>query len=277
MIRFSGTVKDFFKKYPKEDRKVGETYQIITTKGSHDYQFIGSTSEKSFKRVEGKDSAVKKVTRKSVDKDLQELKDMANSLKINNDDSELSCFISWINHAKTMEDILNENFIAQFNVLYRFDYFVSCHEAQWEAPRKESRKISDFICNVSQILSHRCRGTELFKYIINDDSVEDFANLFDEYDACGHFLSNPDCAEVEFNLKNIAFLKKLSQKFDKLIRDGYLSELDSVVEDYAKFGEIFGDKTFERYGWTSQPVRDLFRYFTQALSALYIKYTEQSK
>lgn len=277
MIRFSGTVKDFFKKYPKGDRKVGETYQIITTKGSHNYQFIGSTSEKSFKRVEGKDSAVKKVIKKSVDEDLQELKDMANSLKINNEDSELSHFISWINHAKTMKDILNENFIARFNVFYRFDHFVSCDEAQWEAPRKESRKISDFICRVSEILSNKCRGTELFKYIIDGDSVEDFAELFDEYDACGHFFSNPDCAEVEFNLKNIAFLKKLSQKFDKLIRYGYLSELDNIIEDYEKFGKIFGDKTFERYGWKRQPVSVLFRYFTQALSALYIKYIEQSK
>lgn len=60
MIKFNGTVKDFFKKYLKEDRKVGEVYRITTTKGSHDYQFVGNVSEKSFKRIENKDLVVKK-------------------------------------------------------------------------------------------------------------------------------------------------------------------------------------------------------------------------
>lgn len=52
MIEFNRTVKEFLKNYPKEERKVGETYRIITTKGSNDYQFVGSVSEKNFKKVE---------------------------------------------------------------------------------------------------------------------------------------------------------------------------------------------------------------------------------
>lgn len=60
MIKFNGTVKDFFKKYPKEDRKVGEVYRIITTKGSHDYQFVGNVSENLLNELKIKTQQLKK-------------------------------------------------------------------------------------------------------------------------------------------------------------------------------------------------------------------------
>ena len=74
MITFNGTVKEFLKNYPKEERKVGETYRIITTKGSNDYQFVGSVSEKNFKRIENSSTVVNEIDGAELDTYLRRCK-----------------------------------------------------------------------------------------------------------------------------------------------------------------------------------------------------------
>lgn len=63
MIEFKGTVKEFLKNYPKAERKVGETYRIVTSKGSNDYQFVGSVSEKNFKAIKSDKGTAKTKTK----------------------------------------------------------------------------------------------------------------------------------------------------------------------------------------------------------------------
>ena len=66
MIEFRGSKKAFFKEYPKDRRSLDETYclssyNIITKQETKTYyQFIGTLSEKNFKKIqEPKDTLVK--------------------------------------------------------------------------------------------------------------------------------------------------------------------------------------------------------------------------
>lgn len=58
MITFKGSKKDFFKAYPKDKRSLDEvycivSYNIITKQETKTcYQFVGSLSEKNFKKIE---------------------------------------------------------------------------------------------------------------------------------------------------------------------------------------------------------------------------------
>ena len=70
MIEFKGSLKAFFKAYPKEERSLDELYCIvsynaITKKETKTYyQFIGSLGEKSFKKVEMADAETEQVLNK---------------------------------------------------------------------------------------------------------------------------------------------------------------------------------------------------------------------
>lgn len=81
MITFKGSQKQFFKEYTKDKRSLDETYYIvsynvITKKEMKNYyKFIGSTSEKNFKKVdEPKDS--------TIDTNVSNVKDVKTEEKI---------------------------------------------------------------------------------------------------------------------------------------------------------------------------------------------------
>lgn len=268
MIVFRGTVKEFLKNYPKDERKIGEIYQISTSKRSHNYQFINGISEKCFKRMEN--------IKNSSNNELKELQEIARFLEFNKDDEpELYYLCRWIKISEDVKELLDEDFIALFNILYRFVYFVDMSEARWEVKTKnEAKKISDFVCKVGELLWNRCGKGKLSKCIVNAKSVDFYANLTNEYDLCGWFLSQPTCTKIEFNLNSLALVKRLTQKFDRLIRKGYLGELNNIVDDWTKFGEIYGDKIVSRYECQRQSVNDLLEYFDHALSSLFLEYVD---
>ena len=70
MIEFKGSLKAFFKAYPKDKRSLDEVYCIVSynaitkkeTKAS--YHFVGSLGEKSFKKVEMAAAETKQVLNK---------------------------------------------------------------------------------------------------------------------------------------------------------------------------------------------------------------------
>ena len=70
MIEFKGSLKSFFKEYPKDKRSLDEVYCIvsynaITKKETKTcYQFIGSLGEKNFKKVEMADAETEQVLNK---------------------------------------------------------------------------------------------------------------------------------------------------------------------------------------------------------------------
>ena len=70
MIEFKGSLKSFFKEYPKDKRSLDEVYCIvsynaITKKETKKcYQFIGSLGEKNFKKVEMADAETEQALNK---------------------------------------------------------------------------------------------------------------------------------------------------------------------------------------------------------------------
>lgn len=272
MIEFNGTVKDFFKNYPKENRKVGETYRIITSKGSNDYQFVDKISEKNFKRVSDiveSDSE----DQNFANDEFKQLQKMASDLLQLNNNWELYNVARYVSGVKSLNDLMNEDFCAQFNVLYRFQDFVDSEESEWEdATRSDYDLIRKFVYKLDDFMHENC-SYELDKYLIDKYSLDDFHRFHDEYEEVRGFLCCPSGCSMEFDFRSSTILKNLVRTFDRL-NNGYLIELNNFTEDYAKFGEIYGDKSLDKDVYYQGSVKVLFKYFNEALMALFMRYAK---
>ena len=51
IVEFKGTLKEFKRDYPKEDRKFGVFYKIVNASGSNLYQFVGTLGERSLQAI----------------------------------------------------------------------------------------------------------------------------------------------------------------------------------------------------------------------------------
>ena len=96
MIEFKGSLKAFFKAYPKETRSLDELYCIvsynaITKKETKtNYHFVGSLGEKSFKKVEMTDVETEQVLNKMTaenPKIVEKQKDSKSNKAFNDDET----------------------------------------------------------------------------------------------------------------------------------------------------------------------------------------------
>lgn len=287
MVEFHGTVKDFLKNYPKENRKVGETYRIINSKGSNDYQFIDNVSEKNFKRVEVKDAVNTEIDgaemeRQEDERRLSELKKLAErilSCAVKGDEGTLINLCEEVKDCTNITDLVCEENCAELNCLFCRQFYVDNSEVYWEVLNKKGivDDICSFLNNFATVikLNAKCVGREdLLDRLLQGSDVGVFARLREEWlESCQYVM---ECCKQScgFDLRGVQRLNNLIYNFNG-ITDGWLCCLKEIVDDFAWFGETF--KTCEgckSYDYDPRPINvaKSFETFNECLCALYSRY-----
>lgn len=254
MIEFNGTVKEFLKNYPKEERKVGETYRIITTKGSNDYQFVGSVSEKNFKRIENSSTVGNEIDGAELDRQedenqLSELKRLAKKiLAAEPYEDDLNSMCEEVLACTKVEDLSCIANVAAVNRLMGRNVYVRNQEVYWEVKNKKNivDDIDDFIDKLADAIRLESIGDKkaaLWNKLLDQEDADNFARFCDEWRQKCHSIMECCKQSCGFDLKKVIRLNKLIYHLSN-IEDGYLEDLNEIVDDYTWFGETF--KTYSR-------------------------------
>ena len=269
MIEFNGTVKDFLKNYPKENRKVGETYRIINSKGSNDYQFIDKVSEKTFKKVEVKDAVNTEIDgaemeRQEDERQLSELKKLAErilSCAVKGDENTLINLCEEVKDCTNITDLVCEENCADLNRLFCRQFYVDNGEVYWGVLNKKGivDDIDTFLNELATVikLNAKCVGQEkLLNRLLQKGDVGTFARFCDEWlESCRYVM---ECCKQScgFDLRRLQRIDNLMYNFDQII-DGWLCCLKEIVDDFAWFGETFrtcGDRKSYDYDYDPRPI-----------------------
>ena len=288
MIEFNGTVKEFLKNYPKEERKVGETYRIITTKGSNDYQFVGSVSEKNFKRIENNSTVDNEIDgaeleRQYEERQLSELKRLAKKIlaaePTYEDDLNSMCEEVW--SCTKVEDLTYPANVAAVNRLMGRNVYVLNQEVYWEVKNKKNivDDIDDFIDKLAQTISLQSiddKESALWSKLLDQGDVDNFARFCDEWrDKCCGIM---ECCRQScgFDLKKVIRLNNLIHHLSN-IEDGYLEYLNEIVDDYAWFGETFKTYSKNTDDFIVHNIAEEFKDLNRYLIKLFINYGSVDK
>lgn len=285
MIEFNGTVKEFLKNYPKEERKVGETYRIITTKGSNDYQFVGSVSEKNFKRIENNSTVDNEIDgaeleRQYEERQLSELKRFAKKIlaaePMYEDDLNSMCEEVWA--CTKVEDLTCIANVAAVNRLMGRNVYVRNQEVYWEVKNKKNivDDIDDFIDKLADAirLESVCdKKAALWSKLLDQGDADNFARFCDEWrDKCRGIM---ECCKQScgFDLKKVIRLNNLIHHLSN-IEDGYLEYLNEIVDDYAWFGETFKTYSKNKDDFIVHNIAEEFEDLNRYLIKLFVNYGE---
>ena len=293
MIEFNGTVKEFLKNYPKEERKVGETYRIITTKGSNDYQFVGSVSEKNFKRIENNSTVDNEIDgaeleRQYEERQLSELKRLAKKILAAEPtyERDLNSMCKKVWACTKVADLACIENVATVNRLMGRNVYVRNQEVYWEVKNKKNivDDIDDFINKLAQTIRLQSiddKESALWSKLLEQEDADNFARFCDEWRQKCHGIMKYCKQSCGFDLKKVIRLNKLIHHLSN-IEDGLLEDLNEIVDDYTWFGETF--KTYSRdidedghfdpiVHNTEKEFKDLNRY----LIKLFVNYGELDK
>lgn len=286
MVEFKGTVKDFLKNYPKEERKVGETYRIITTKGSNDYQFVGSVSEKNFKRIENNSTVDKEIDgaeldRQEDERQLSELKRLAKKIlaaePTYEDDLNSMCEKVWA--CTKVADLASIENVAAVNRLMGRNVYVQNEEVDWEVKKNAVGYIDDFINKLAQTIRLQSiddKESALWSKLLDQEDADNFARFCDEWrDKCRGIM---ECCKQScgFDLKKVIRLNNLIHHLSN-IEDGYLEYLNEIVDDYAWFGETFKTYSKNKDDFIVHNIAEEFKDLNRYLIKLFVNYGELDK
>lgn len=286
MVEFKGTVKDFLKNYPKEERKVGETYRIITTKGSNDYQFVGSVSEKNFKRIENNSTVDKEIDgaeldRQEDERQLSELKRLAKKIlaaePTYEDDLNSMCEKVWA--CTKVADLASIENVAAVNRLMGRNVYVQNEEVDWEVKKNAVGYIDDFINKLAQTIRLQSiddKESALWSKLLDQEDADNFARFCDEWrDKCRGIM---ECCKqfCGFDLKKVIRLNNLIHHLSN-IEDGYLEYLNEIVDDYAWFGETFKTYSKNKDDFIVHNIAEEFKDLNRYLIKLFVNYGELDK
>ena len=287
MIEFNGTVKEFLKNYPKEERKVGETYRIITTKGSNDYQFVGSVSEKNFKRIENNitvDNEIdgEELERQYEERQLSELKRLAKKILAAEPDESHQDLISMCEEVwacTKVEDLVCIANVAAVNRLMGHSVYVQNEEVYWEVKKNVGGDIDDFIDKLADAIrlgSIDDKKAALWSKLLDQEDADTFARFCDEWrDKCRGIM---ECCKQScgFDLKKVIRLNNLIHHLSS-IEDGYLAYLNEIVDDYAWFGETFKTYSKGTDDFIVHNIAEEFKDLNRYLIKLFVNYGELNK
>lgn len=287
MIEFNGTVKEFLKNYPKEERKVGETYRIITTKGSNDYQFVGSVSEKNFKRIENNSTVDNEIDgeeleRQYEERQLSELKRLAKKILAAEPDESHQDLISMCEEVwacTKVEDLVCIANVAAVNRLMGHSVYVQNEEVYWEVKKNVGGDIDDFIDKLADAIrlgSIDDKKAALWSKLLDQEDADTFARFCDEWrDKCRGIM---ECCKQScgFDLKKVIRLNNLIHHLSN-IEDGYLAYLNEIVDDYAWFGETFKTYSNGTDDFIVHNIAEEFKDLNRYLIKLFVNYGELNK
>lgn len=286
MIEFNGTVKEFLKNYPKKERKVGETYRIITTKGSNDYQFFGSVSEKNFKRIENNSTVDNEIDgaeldRQEDERQLSELKRLAKKIldaePTYERDLDSMCKKVWA--CTKVADLACIENVAAVNRLIGRNVYVQNEEVDWEVKKNAVGYIDDFINKLAQTIwlqSIDDKESALWSKLLDQGDDDNFARFCDEWrDKCRGIM---ECCKQScgFDLKKVIRLNNLIHHLSN-IEDGYLEYLNEIVDDYAWFGETFKTYSKNKDDFIVHNIAEEFEDLNRYLIKLFVNYGELDK
>ena len=288
MIEFNGTVKEFLKNYPKEERKVGETYRIITTKGSNDYQFVGSVSEKNFKRIENSSTVDNEIDgaeldRQEDERQLSELKRLAKKIldaePTYERDLNSMCEEVWA--CTKVADLACIENVAAVNRLMGRNVYVLNKEVYWEVKNKKNivYDIDDFIDKLADAIRLESIGDKkaaLWSKLLDQEDADTLARFCDEWrDKCRGIM---ECCKQScgFDLKKVIRLNNLIHHLSN-IEDGYLAYLNEIVDDYAWFGETFKTYSNGTDDFIVHNIAEEFKDLNRYLIKLFVNYGELNK
>ena len=286
MIEFNGTVKEFLKNYPKEERKVGETYRIITTKGSNDYQFVGSVSEKNFKRIENNSTVDNEIDgaeldRQEDERQLSELKRLAKKIldaePTYERDLDSMCKKVWA--CTKVADLACIENVAAVNRLMGRNVYVQNEEVDWEVKKNAVGYIDDFINKLAQTIRLQSiddKESALWSKLLDQEDADNFARFCDEWrDKCCGIM---ECCKQScgFDLKKVIRLNNLIHYLSN-IEDGYLEYLNEIVDDYAWFGETFKTYSKNTDDFIVHNIAEEFKDLNRYLIKLFVNYGELDK
>lgn len=249
MIEYKGTVKGFLKNYPKEKRKVDEIYRITLSKGSHNYQFIGSVSSKNFKQVEVKEKHVNEVDgaelgRQEEERTLTKLKELAKKIMAAKpDENDLVAICEVVQKCSCVDDFAQEECIPPLNRLLCRMEWVQNGEVCWQILNKKdiNKTIECFIDGVIDAivrLSDVANKTKVIDMLLDKNDVDTFCRFGDEWREKAYSIMVGCKRMCGFNLKNVVRLNGLITKLGNL-STGCLNELKNLADDYTWFGETF--------------------------------------
>ena len=287
MIEFNGTVKEFLKNYPKEERKVGETYRIITTKGSNDYQFVGSVSEKNFKRIENNSTVDNEIDgeeleRQYEERQLSELKRLAKKILAAEPDESHQDLISMCEEVwacTKVEDLVCIANVAAVNRLMGHSVYVQNEEVYWEVKKNVGGDIDDFIDKLADAIrlgSIDDKKAALWSKLLDQEDADTFARFCDEWrDKCRGIM---ECCKQScgFDLKKVIRLNNLIHHLSS-IEDGYLEYLNEIVDDYAWFGETFKTYSKGTDDFIVHNIAEEFKDLNRYLIKLFVNYGKLDK
>lgn len=286
MIEFNGTVKEFLKNYPKEERKLGETYRIITTKGSNDYQFVGSVSEKNFKRIENNSTVDNEIDgaeldRQEDERQLSELKRLAKKIldaePTYERDLDSLCKKVWA--CTKVADLACIENVAAVNRLMGRNVYVQNEEVDWEVKKNAVGYIDDFINKLSQTIRLQSiddKESALWSKLLDQEDADNFARFCDEWrDKCRGIM---ECCKQScgFDWKKVIRLNNLIHYLSN-IEDGYLEYLNEIVDDYAWFGETFKTYSNGTDDFIVHNIAEEFKDLNRYLIKLFVNYGELNK
>ena len=288
MITFNGTVKEFLKNYPKEERKAGETYRIITTKGSNDYQFVGSVSEKNFKRIENNSTVDNEIDgaeldRQEDERQLSELKRLAKKIldaePTYERDLDSMCKKVWA--CTKVSDLACIENVAAVNRLMGRNVYVRNQEVYWEVKNKKNivDDIDDFINKLAQTIRLQSiddKESALWSKLLDQEDADNFARFCDEWrDKCCVIM---ECCKQScgFDLKKVIRLNNLIHHLSN-IEDGYLEYLNEIVDDYTWFGETFKTYSKNTDDFIVHNIAEEFKDLNRYLIKLFINYGSVDK
>ena len=287
MIEFNGTVKEFLKNYPKEERKVGETYRIITTKGSNDYQFVGSVSEKNFKRIENNSTVDNEIDgeeleRQYEERQLSELKRLAKKILAAEPDESHQDLISMCEEVwacTKVEDLVCIANVAAVNRLMGHSVYVQNEEVYWEVKKNVGGDIDGFIDKLADAIrlgSIDDKKAALWSKLLDQEDADTFARFCDEWrDKCRGIM---ECCKQScgFDLKKVIRLNNLIHHLSN-IEDGYLEDLNEIVDDYAWFGETFKTYSKGTDDFIVHNIAEEFKDLNRYLIKLFVNYGKLDK
>ena len=287
MIEFNGTVKEFLKNYPKEERKVGETYRIITTKGSNDYQFVGSVSEKNFKRIENNSTVDNEIDgeeleRQYEERQLSELKRLAKKILAAEPDESHQDLISMCEEVwacTKVEDLVCIANVAAVNRLMGHSVYVQNEEVYWEVKKNVGGDIDGFIDKLADAIrlgSIDDKKAALWSKLLDQEDADTFARFCDEWrDKCRGIM---ECCKQScgFDLKKVIRLNNLIHHLSN-IEDGYLAYLNEIVDDYAWFGETFKTYSKGTDDFIVHNIAEEFKDLNRYLIKLFVNYGKLDK
>ena len=288
MIEFNGTVKEFLKNYPKEERKAGETYRIITTKGSNDYQFVGSVSEKNFKRIENNSTVDNEIDgaeldRQEDERQLSELNRLAKKILASEPtyERDLNSMCKKVWACTKVADLACIENVAAVNRLMGRNVYVRNQEVYWEVKNKKNivDYIDDFINKLAQTIRLQSiddKESALWSKLLDQEDADNFARFCDEWRQKCHGIMKYCKQSCGFDLKKVIRLNKLIYHLSN-IEDGLLEDLNEIVDDYTWFGETFKTYSKNTDDFIVHNIAEEFKDLNRYLIKLFVNYGELDK